>query len=166
MKVEIRRGGQIGSAGLRAIQNDPRQDVAVLPGDNIVVSAEHRRVFVLGAIGAQKVIPLDQPDMVLIDAVAASGGLDTEAANPDAVYVLRRKPEGRALLPEGQVKGTVYRFNFADPTGVLAAAEFDLWNSDVIYIAEAGTVRFSRVLRLMLGVAQPVKQIADMADGT
>lgn len=165
VKVEIRRGRNGGSAGLRAIQDDPRQDVAVLPGDNVVVRAEHRRVFVLGAIGAQKVIPLDQPNMVLIDAVAASGGLNNDAANPEAVYVFRRKAQAGTQPPKSDSVGTVFRFNFSEPTGVLAAGEFGLWNSDVIYIAETGNVRFSRVLKLLLGVTLPAKQISDMATG-
>lgn len=155
VQVTLRRNRTVGSASLQAIQSDPRQDVAILPGDKVIVTIGHHRVFVLGATGTQRVVPLDKPRLTLIDALATSGGLNAEAANPDAVYVLRTRAGERP---------TVYRFDYSEPEGLIASSAFVLRDADVVYVAESATTKFGRILRAMLGAATPVNQIADLAN--
>lgn len=156
VQVTLRRGRAMGSASLHSILNDPRQDIAVLPGDNVIVTADHRRVFVLGSVGGQRVVPLEKPELTLIDALAESSGLDSEAANPNAVYILRKRSDARSV---------VYHVDLSEPAGLLASTEFVLQNADVVYVAEAATTRFNKILRAMLGVAAPASQINDLASG-
>ena len=62
-------------------------------------------------------------------------------------------------------RSVVYHVDLSEPAGLLASTEFVLQNADVVYVAEAATTRFNKILRAMLGVAAPASQINDLVSG-
>lgn len=87
------------SSGVRTyrLPTDPirRASVELAAGDTIVVPARGlRRVFVLGAVGQQGGIPLDETDLTVTKALALAGGLNRIAAG-NSVQLIRRGPDGK-----------------------------------------------------------------------
>lgn len=90
------------------LPSDPvrRARVELTSGDTIVVPARGlRRVFVLGAVGKQGGIPLDEDDLTVTKALALAGGLNRIAAG-NSVQLIRRGPDGKKRVypvPVGQI---------------------------------------------------------------
>ena len=78
------------------IPSDPleRSSVLVTAGDTIIVPGRSvRRVYVLGSVGTQGGIPLDERDLTVTKVLALAGGLSRVAA-ANSVRLIRRGPDG------------------------------------------------------------------------
>lgn len=78
------------------LPSDPlaRTGVLVTAGDTIIVPGRSvRRVYVLGAVGTQGGIPLDERDLTVTKVLALAGGLSRIAA-ANSVRLIRRGPDG------------------------------------------------------------------------
>lgn len=99
---------QQGGVRTYRLPSDPvrRARVELTAGDTIVVPARGlRRVFVLGAVGKQGGIPLDEDDLTVTKALALAGGLNRIAAG-NSVQLIRRGPDGKKRVypvPVGQI---------------------------------------------------------------
>lgn len=71
-----------------------RASVLVTAGDTIIVPGRTvRRVYVLGSVGHQGGIPLDERDLTVTKVLALAGGLSRVAA-ANSVRLIRRGPDG------------------------------------------------------------------------
>lgn len=97
------------------LPSDPvrRARVELTAGDTIVVPSRGlRRVFVLGAVGEQGGIPLDEDDLTVTKALALAGGLNRIAAG-NSVQLIRRGADGKKrvypvpvaqIIEDGQIE--------------------------------------------------------------
>lgn len=106
-RILLVRRGEDGVKTYR-LPRDPvrRASVELTAGDTVVVPARGlRRVFVLGAVGKQGGIALDEDDLTVTKALALAGGLNRIAAG-NSVQLIRRGPDGKKRVypvPVGKI---------------------------------------------------------------
>jgi polysaccharide biosynthesis/export protein len=133
--VTLRRGERAASVRLSDLYRDPAQDVALRPGDSVVVSAINDHLVILGAVGGQQRLKLTKRNYTVLDAIADARGLNDNTANPGAVYLMRRDSPG-ATSSADHVP-TVYRFDLHQPGQMVLASEFAVRDGDAILISDA-----------------------------
>ena len=157
--VTVRRGIQATSLRLSDIFEQPSQDIALRPGDIVIVRNVVSAVSVLGAAGLQGRVRITKRAYSLIDAVADARGLNDSAASPGAVYLMRlsNPNELTATAP------TVYHFDFRDPAQIAIAARFIVHDGDAVLIANAPFAQSTKVLSAFSGVLNTARSAAALA---
>jgi len=124
----VRRGPE--GARTYRVPTDPTERAAVelTAGDTLIVpSRSVRRVYILGQVGRQGGVPLDEPDMTVTQVLALSGGLERIAA-ANSVRLIRRAPDGSKR---------VYRVPVAD---IISSGDLErdpvLLPGDLIWVPE------------------------------
>ncbi len=152
-QVRMQRGSETGVVWLQDLYDDPALDVALRPGDRIIVEEDRRAFTALGAAGRQARLPFTKRDMSLVEALATAGGLDGRSANPTGVFVFRleaaevaRRVTGRPDLVGPQ--RVAYVMDFTRAEGLLSAREFVIRDEDTIYVTEAPIAAWSRIIGL------------------
>ena len=161
--ITVKRGGQSGKIWLRDLYSNARNDIALRPGDVILVEEDTRRFTALGALGGQTLVPLGSEAVSAIEAVALVGGLSTNSADPTGVFVLRDEPENIARRVLGQpVQGTqrvAYVLDLTKPSGLFIAREFMIRDGDTVYVTEAPYVRWQKTLGAITGSVGTAAQV-------
>ncbi len=167
--VRVTRGGETGKVWLKDLYENPELDIALRPGDKIVVEEDSRSFMALGATGAQSLVPFRSGTMSALEAIATVGGLNTMSANPKGVFILRDESEevARAVLGRNDLVGTqriVYVLNLIQPTGLFEARDFQIRDGDTLYVTEAPFVRWQKVIGAITGSAGAASSIATTAE--
>ncbi len=150
--VHIERGGQRGTARLSYIAEDPRQNIALRPGDRVTLVRSRQSIAVLGAVGAQARVPVTQQDYRLIDLLADVGGLNGNFANPKGIFVYRTEANAQQII----------RFDLSDPSGIFAARNFFMRDDDTVYISEAPIRNAQKVINTLVGVANSTESLTSV----
>ena len=162
--ITVKRGNQSGRIWLRDLYSNARNDIALRPGDVILVEEDTRDFTALGALGRQTLVPLGSETINAIEAVALVGGLSTNSADPTGVFVLRDEPESVARrVLDGQVHGTqriAYVLDLTQPSGLFIAREFLIRDGDTVYVTEAPFVRWQKTLGAITGSAAQIERLA------
>ena len=128
--------------------------MALRADDRIIVEEDRRSFTALGATTTQARVPFNKRDMSAIEAIAAAGGLDGRAADPDRRL---RLPRGAARTIANRVLGRsdlvgpqrmAYLLDLTRPEGLFSAREFIIRDEDTVYITEAPFAAWSRVLQV------------------
>ncbi len=153
--VTVRRGSQSGKILMSWIFENPKYDIALRDGDQIVVEADRRFYRMLGAGGAQAQVPFERARISLLDAVAANGGLNANVSDPSGIFVFRTLSAGEASRVLGGSYGgsvdVVFTFNLRDAQALFYAEDFLIQNRDTVYITEAPFVSWTRVIGQITG---------------
>jgi polysaccharide export outer membrane protein len=150
-QIKIERSGRTGRIWLQDLYDNPRYDVALRPGDRIIVEEDRRSFTALGASTVQERVSFTKRDMSAIEAIAAAGGLDGRSADPTGIFVFRQESAETAerVLGRSDLVGPqrmVYLLDLTRPEGLFAAREFVIRDEDTLYITEAPFASWSRVL--------------------
>ena len=167
-KITVFRGRHQGSVWLEDLYSDPRNDIALRPGDRIVVEADSRAFVALGATGTQNRIPFDTDNMSAIEALARVGGLNPNLADPKGIFVFRNEPEEIAEAVVGQdVTGAqrmVYVLDLTEPNGIFRARDFLIRDSDTVYVTEAPFTQAQKTIAALTGSLQPVNTLRNLGN--
>jgi polysaccharide export outer membrane protein len=149
--ISVTRGTSRGTIWLEDLYDNPHNDIALRPGDRIVVEQDRRAFTALGATGAQTRVPFDRAELSAMEAIALAGGLSAQLADPTGVFVLRdERPEVlRGMLGDASIQGerkVVYVLDFTQPNGIFEARDFMIRDDDTIYITEAPFSQFNKAL--------------------
>jgi polysaccharide export outer membrane protein len=169
--VRVTRGGHTGKIWLRDLYENPALDIALRPGDKIMIEEDSRKFTALGATGTQSTVKFESPSMSALEAIASVGGLSTMAADPKGVFVLRDESEeiARAVLGRQDLVGDqriVYVLNLTEPTGLFEARDFQIRDGDTLYVTEAPFVQWQKTLGAITGSTTAATNLANTADGT
>ena len=155
--VTVKRGGNTGRVWLKDLYANPRFDVALRPGDVILVEEDQRSFTALGALGGQTKVPLGSEQINAIEAIAMVGGLSSNLADPTGVFVLRDEPMSVARNVLGQdVYGDqrmAYVLDLTRPNGLFLARDFMIRDGDTVYVTEAPYVQWQKTLGAITGAA-------------
>jgi polysaccharide export outer membrane protein len=167
--VRVTRGNHTGKIWLKDLYENPSLDIALRPGDQIVIEEDSRTFIALGATGAQSLVPFESPTMSALEAIAMVGGLSTMAADPKGVFVLRDESEeiARAVLGRTDLIGdqrVVYVLNLTEPTGLFEARDFQIRDGDTLYVTEAPFVQWQKTLGAITGSTTAATGLADTAN--
>ncbi len=167
--VRVTRGAHTGKVWLKDLYDTPSLDIALRPGDKIVIEEDSRTFVALGATGSQSLVPFKSETLSALEAIATVGGLSTYAADPTGVFVLRDETEAvaRAVLGRSDITGDqrfVYVLDLTEPTGLFEARDFLIRDGDTIYVTEAPFVQWQKTLSAITGTTGAATSIADTAN--
>jgi len=117
-------------------------DVPIEKGDEIIVRPNSQVFTVLGAVTKAGNVPLNKPNMTLLEALGEVNGLSDERANKTGVYLFRmgdieENPNGRAR---------VFRLDLMQPVSIFVAQQFGIQPKDVIFVTNAPLYEYNKVL--------------------
>jgi polysaccharide export outer membrane protein len=153
LMVQVTRRGQSATRSLAAVQRDGAPDLALEPGDRVLVLPREQAFYAFGAVNrpGEQVLTLD--DTTLIRTLARVAGLSELRADASAVFLYRRhaglppRPEGPAADPSR----TIFRLDLRDPRGFFLAGELQVLPEDVVYVGEAPLAEIGKALQLVTG---------------
>ena len=155
-QITVTRGNHTGKIWLKDLYSDPRMDIALRPGDIILVEEDTRAFTALGATGSQNRVTFDTQTLSALEAIAQVGGLSTNFADPTGVFVLRNEPEeiANAVLGRNDLTGDqrlVYVLDLTAPSGLFNARDFVIRDGDTVYVTEAPYVQWQKTLGAITG---------------
>lgn len=168
-QITITRGKHTSTVWLTDLYDDPRFDIALRPGDIILVEKDQRAFTAIGATGGQNRVPFETQELSAVEAVAQVGGLSTNFADPTGVFVLRDEtPEvANSVLGRSDLKAPVrmaYVIDLTEPSGIFNARDFMIRDSDTIYVTEAPYVQWHKTLAALTGAASSARTVGSIAD--
>jgi len=140
LQVTVRRGGTEGTARLSDVYTDPALDIALRPGDAVILREIVQHVTVLGAAGVQGQVQIPKRDFSVMDAIGEARGLSQEAADPRAVFLMRAQADPAA-------PPLVYQFDLRRPDTIVLARRFIVRDNDAIMISSAPFAQTRMVLQ-------------------
>lgn len=154
--VSVTRGGRTGKVWLKDLYSNPKLDIALRPGDTILVEEDSRAFTAMGATGQQSRVQFQTQTLSALEAIAQVGGLQTNLADPTGVFVLRNESEdiARAVLGRNDISGDqrmVYVLNLTEPNGMFDARDFVIRDGDTVYVTEAPFVQWQKTLGALTG---------------
>ncbi|PZO66562.1 MAG: sugar ABC transporter substrate-binding protein [Paracoccus denitrificans] len=166
--ITVKRGGRSGKVWLKDLYANPKNDIALRPGDVIVVDEDTRNFIALGALGGQTKVPLGSDEVSALEAIAMVGGLSSQTADPTGVFILRDEPESVAQrVLGGSVVGDqriAYVLDLTKPDGLFMARDFAIRDNDTVYVTEAPYVRWQKTLGVITGGANNVRAIESIGN--
>lgn len=168
--VRVTRGGQTEQVWLEDLYANPALDIALRPGDQIIVEQDSRAFVALGATGAQNRVPFTTQTLSALEAIATVGGLNSNLADPTGVFVLRNEPAeiANAVLGRTDLQGAqrmVYVLDLTQPTGMFEARDFLIRDGDTVYVTEAPFVQWNKTLGAITGSVGAADAVATTASG-
>ncbi len=169
--VRVTRGGQTGKIWLKDLWANPTMDIALRPGDRIVIEEDQRKFTALGATGSQTVVPFESESLSAIEALATVGGLQTMAADPTGVFVFRNEPAAiaNAVLSRSDLQGdqrVVYVLDLTAPTGMFEARDFLIRDGDTLYVTEAPFTQWTKTISAITGTAGAANSLASVGSSS
>lgn len=168
-QIKLERRGSVGRVWLQDLYDNPAYDVALRPGDRIIVEEDRRSFTALGATTTQKRVPFDKRDMSAVEAIAAAGGLDSRTANPTGVFVFRQESAEVANRVLGRVdlvgpQRIAYLMDLTRPDGLFSAREFIVRNEDTVYVTEAPLSNWTEILAIATAAAALTRTVELITD--
>ncbi|MCF3936327.1 polysaccharide export protein [Acuticoccus sp. M5D2P5] len=156
-RVILRRGTTVATADLEDLFDNPKENVAILPGDTILVSDDPKTFTVLGATSQRSEYKFDSRRVTLAEALGRAGGLSDTLADAKGVFLFRFEPDGIAkqlneradTVPSGTMVPVVYRLDLADPQSLFLAQLFELRDEDMIYVATHPSAQLGKFLQIV-----------------
>lgn len=166
--IRVTRGGKTGKIWLKDLYRKPELDIALRPGDMIVIEEDSRNFIALGATGSQTLMPFESETLSALEALATVGGLSTVEADPTGVFILRDESAEVANAVLGRTDLTadqrvVYILDLTSPMGLFEARDFQIRDGDTLYVTEAPFVRWQKALSAITGTTGAATSIANSA---
>jgi polysaccharide biosynthesis/export protein len=167
--IRVTRGNKTGAVRLKDLYENPKLDIALRPGDRIVVDADSRNFVALGATGGQSLIPFESERLSALEAIASAGGLSTVTADPTGIFVLRDEDPAvaNAVLGRSDLVGAqrmVYVFDLTEPSSLFQARDFQIRDGDTLYVTEAPFVQWQKTLSAITGSTGAVTTLTNSAN--
>jgi polysaccharide export outer membrane protein len=167
-RVTLQRGGRSDHAMMADILEDPRQNIELASGDNVIVTHAPRYFLALGAIGQSASITqlnrrfaFEDSHLSMEAAIARAGDLSDNLANPSAVFLFRfehtpvLRQMGLPIAANAPVElPTVYRADFTNASTLFLADKFPMRNNDILFVSDAPAVDYQKFLSIILPFAQ------------
>ncbi len=164
--ITVKRGGSYGKVWLKDLYANSKNDIALRPGDVVLVEEDQRSFTALGAFGGQTRVPLGNEQINALEGIAMVGGLNSTLADPTGVFVLRDEPAAVAGRILGQSFSTgqriTYVLDLTKPDGLFTARDFLLRDGDTVYVTEAPYVRWQKILNATAGPLQTVSAVDNL----
>lgn len=157
--VMLEREGRQATAPFASLLNEPTNNIYVRPQDTIYVFTQPQTFVAFGASGQQGQFGFGAWRLSIAEAIAKSGGLNDNLADPASVFLYRgeRREIAEKLGVDcsrfsGPIVPIIYNLNLRDPAGYFLATKFEMQNKDVIFTSNSTSVeqsKFMTYLRLI-----------------
>lgn len=167
-QVRVTRGNTTRKIWLKDLYENPKADIALRPGDKIVVEEDRRAFVALGATGTQTRVPFDTQTLSALEAIAQVGGLNTNLADPTGVFVFRNEPDviANKVLGRTDLVGDqrmIYVLDLTKPMGMFHARDFVIRDGDTVYVTEAPYVQWNKTLSALTGTTAAAESLNSIA---
>lgn len=152
-RVLLTRKGTTFRVDIQAMyENGAAEQNALLEHGDIlnVQDRSFNKVFVLGAVQKPGSLVMTKKRSTLAEALADTGYIAQDQANPKWIYVMR----GESETPE------LFHLDGSSPDAMLLADRFPLRPRDIVYVDAADVVRWNRVVSNILPTAQTFFQVS------
>lgn len=164
--VSLERNNRKATVLFRVLTDKPAENVYVLPGDTIFVNRERRTYLVFGATEQAGRVDFEDSNLSLGEAIAKTGGLNDDRADPAQVFLYREVPR-ETLRQMGvdlrrfttEMVPTVFRVNMRDPASFFALQQFKMKDKDVIYVSNSDSLELSKFLVILNDVSATTANI-------
>jgi polysaccharide biosynthesis/export protein len=168
-QVTVTRGNTSDKIWFQDLYRNPRLDIALRAGDQILVEEDTRSFTALGATGGQAQVPFESQNLSLLEGIAQVGGLNAGTADPTGVFIFRNEPQEIAaqVLGRNDLQGTqrmVYVIDLTRPNGMFMARDFVIRDRDTLYVTEAPFTQWSKVISAITGTASSAGSITSLTD--
>ncbi|MBM9400460.1 polysaccharide biosynthesis/export family protein [Gluconacetobacter azotocaptans] len=164
--VLLTRHGVTGRIPLRTLENNPEQNIPLMPGDNVQVIYLPRTYTVFGATRVTQT-PFDTPVLTLDEAIARIGGPADDRADANAIFLFRYESDEVAqklgLVPKPGGTPIIYSIDLTNPTNYFLAQKFTMKDKDLIYVSNAKINKLYKFLGLIGAVTSPAITAAYVA---
>lgn len=129
--------------------NITKQLEKYIPNPQVSVRvADYRgqKIYTLGEIKTPGVLPINDQPLSIADALALTGGINPDSANPKYIYIIR----GNLIEPK------VFWLDAKTPDKMLLAEQFSLQPKDILFVSSAPATRWNRVLNQLLPTIQTI----------
>jgi len=167
-QITVIRGKERGKIWFQDLYENPELDIALRPGDRVLVEEDTRAFTAVGATGRQNRVPFETQTLSAIEAIAQVGGLSSNLADPTGVFVFRNEPAEIAnnVLGRTDLVGDqrfAYVLDLTQPTGMFMARDFVIRDGDTVYVTEAPFVQWSKTLGVLSGSLNTANAIDSLA---
>lgn len=162
--VRLQRAGHSYETRADRLLAEPRRNVTVRGGDQIVIVEDDRTFNVLGAAGTQSVFNFTEEEMTAMEALSAMGGLQGARADPKGILILREYT-AKDLKPgiEGpDMQQVVFTIDLTSADGLFAARQFQIHPDDTLLATESPVSAARTVIGLfgtVIGVTSTVNNL-------
>lgn len=156
--VTLMRGSRKATAPLSRVLNEDRQNVYLLPDDQIFVQDAAPSFTVMGAFKSTGEFKFEPGQLTLSQAIGRAGGLLDDRADASQVYILRNQTKyttvqtsaGKTLTTTTAVsnKPVIYRADMKDIANLALAQQFQMANGDILYAGNSGLVDFAKLFNV------------------
>jgi polysaccharide export outer membrane protein len=169
-QITVIRDGQRGTVWLSDLYADPSNDIALRPGDRILVEQDTRAYTAIGATGGQRRVTFDTQDLSALEAITQAGGLNSNIADPTGIFIFRDEPAeiANAVLGRHDLTGKVrmiYVLDLTKPSGIFVARDFVIRDEDTIYVTEAPFTQWQKIIGSITGAANSANSLNNVANG-
>jgi polysaccharide biosynthesis/export protein len=161
--VQITRGNELHAMPLDQVIRDPRQNVALRPGDVVTALFQPHSFTALGATGRQSEVPFEAQGITLVQALARSGGVQDLRADPQGVFIFRFEPRSALAWPSepvatvaGDLVPVIYRLNLRDPKSFFTMQSFPMRDRDILYVSNAPLAELQKFINLVFSINRQV----------
>ncbi|MBS9478921.1 polysaccharide biosynthesis/export family protein [Ancylobacter radicis] len=166
--VRVTRGSRSTTVQLAAILSNPEENIYMQPGDTVYVFRRPQTFTALGAVKAAGEMPIDREEFSVAEAMGVSGGLVDSQADPSGIFIFRYEQPAvvRAYRPDtpllvgNSLVPVIYRLNLKDPSGYFIARAFPVRVGDIVYVANAPGVEFTKFLRMAQTITSTIRSNA------
>ncbi len=167
-QITVIRGSHRSKVWFEDLFSNPKFDIALRPGDRILVEQDTRAFTVLGATGAQSRLEFTSQTLSAIEAIAQVGGLNSNLADPTGIFVFRNEPAeiANSVLGRADLQGTqrfAYVLDLTQPTGMFDARDFVIRDDDTVYVTEAPFVTWNKTISALTGSLASANALASAA---
>ena len=157
-RVNIIRGASEADIALEDIVANPENNINLMPSDIIQFIHDPRSFSVFGAVGSKKLQPFSKRRISLAEALAQSGGLNDNTADPTGVFLFRFEDPSRLtqfgfneqLVADSGLVPTIFKFDFLSSEAFFLASQFQVQDEDIIYVATAPAAQFRKFMSVVL----------------
>ncbi|MTI16954.1 polysaccharide export protein [Rhodobacteraceae bacterium RKSG542] len=167
--VTLKRQGRSGTARFEELIENPRNNIQVASGDNILLSYHPRSFSAFGAVAREQLVPFKTKSLSLAEAIALVGGLSDYRADPTGVFLFRyedrslvqRLQPQREIMQGGKVP-VIYRLNVRQANGYLKARSFSMRDKDILYVSSHPTAEFGKFLQILAPLLSNVATVNNL----
>jgi polysaccharide export outer membrane protein len=161
--LQLTRGSSVHSLPLATVIRDPRQNIALQPGDVITALYQPLSFTAMGATGRNDEVKFEATGISLAQGLARAGSLLDARSDAKGVFIFRLEadpgvaaPEGATAAPRAPVP-VLYRFDLKDPKAFFLVQNFPMEDRDVLYVANAPTAQLQKFLNLVVSTIYPIQ---------
>ena len=159
--LQLTRGSTVHSLPLDTIIRDPRQNIALQPGDVVTALYQPLSFTALGATGKNDEVNFEAKGISLAQALARAGALLESRSNAEGVFIFRLESPAAAgtttAASPAEQTPVIYHIDFKDPRALFLVQNFPMENKDVLYVANAPAAQLQKFLNLLVSTIYPIQ---------